>query len=283
MRRVFVRDTATSRIAAVEALPSTPATAVEVAAAGFGVALDPSDTAAYATIGVCVDNPTASPVVLRPGEFLYVPRGFKKLYLFNTLGWLIARCKAENRPAGRLTLLVTETASDAVKFTDRGFTGARGGGQVNAGEVAATVVPIHNGLDLGWNGQLTPHIPLTGVRKMRVAVFPAGLAGSLGATVVPADFAATLRPWVLLAMKSDTDKVALQPAPFGGWQSQPWADIAAEPGLVTWLPHSAGDIQATGTDCVFEFDVPSGLMLAFQLLAVAGTGVSKVWVGAEVY
>jgi hypothetical protein len=125
------------------------------------------------------------------------------------------------------------------------------------------------------------------VRKVRVAVFPAGNAlGSIkfGPQVPPpADFAATLRPWVCVAMKTDADKTALQPAPFNGWQAQPWADVGDEPGAPLWLPHSAADVQASATDCIFEFDVPSGLMLAFQRLALAGTGVANVWVAAEVY
>src|SRR5690349_15001785 len=130
MRRVFIGNRT------VEGLPATPDVAVEVAAAGYGVCLDPAMTAAYATVGVCVDSLQASPIILRPGEFLYWPAGFRRLYLFNTLGTLIARALPENRPAGRLALLVTETNAEAVHFADLGYTAPRGGGQVNQGEVA---------------------------------------------------------------------------------------------------------------------------------------------------
>jgi hypothetical protein len=272
MRRAVANVTAV--VANVEDLPSAPEAALKVEIAGYSLMLDPAATAPYALVGVMVDAvKLASVHLMRPGDRLDVPSGFKKLYMFNAMGWVTAGALAANMPAGRLELLVAESLTDDFPRyrSDHPLANAIAS-QVNQGEVNALAAPSYqHQANLGWGAQLTPLVPLTGVRKLRVTVFPAqNAAGSITFEdpYPPVGFAAQLRPWVLSLVKSDVDKTLVATGPFNGWRGPLWAP--ADPQVLVWSPHSAGDVNASATDCVFEFDVPSGLLLGFQLVALAG-------------
>jgi hypothetical protein len=270
---------------ALEDLPSTPATAGRVSLGGYSITLDPSATVPYAIVGVMVNEQNTSRVhLLRPGDRLNVPRGFKELWVFNALGWLTDPIAAATRTAGRISLSVTTTPDGPyVQYDQRNFAPARAG-LAWQGIVTLTNDPAASGyLSIpsdAFIGNVSPVIPLSNVQRMRVVVAPMAAGSAFINGAIPGDFAATLRPYVLMPVH-DFAAGPVFTGPVGVHPSTPWK--TPDKVVYYWVPHVAGLMTASPTECEFELSVPSGLAMAFRRMTLAGTGVADLFASVEVY
>jgi hypothetical protein len=267
----------------LESLPATPALALPVVAHGYALQLDPHTTAPYALVGVMFDRRDAATVVLmRPGDVVQRPQGFREMFVFNAMGWLPARMNASSRPRGQFSLLVGDRPGEFIVPPPDARPATYKAGRISLVDCGDGSQPGDTqAANLGF--PQAPFVPLHGVRRIRATVIPR-LNTNVAPIYPPGDFIANFFGWVMVMLPRGAGGGLdfTQNLPLNPWDD-PLADATRTQAV--WVPHAAANINATGTECVFEFDVPSGLVCNWQIASatLAGTNVASALLAIEVF
>lgn len=245
-----------------------------VAEQGYTLTLDPEYTAPGAAVAVHFGDASAA-TILRPGDTLEVPGGFRDFWCWNAHGWVLDTFLSFSpavTPGGACAFLVGK-APGAMPWYRRNVTARGAAALLNAALVVAIGVPT-----FGTNKSLAGLVPIvsSGLAGVRVAVIP-WANGTSKLVAAPADYAVTIRTWVLTQAAGDAAQV---------YKARPLGTADAPDACGVWCPLSGGDMVASQNVQVFDRAIPAGaLALAFGATTAQpyGTAIGGAYLTVEGY
>lgn len=274
--RLFPNVAAATSAEALANMVATPGKPVDVGFTAYTLTLDPEFTTPGARVAVEFIK-GGFRHVMAPGDTLEVPQGFNRFFAYD--GHEASRDAVgdlfDTDPFGFVSWLAGRTRG-ARPYYDGRVPGPRAAVSV----LTRGNVSMENSLDVDGPNQAGsfeyPWIITAGLRGIRVYVQP--LDASEEPISAPADFAATLMPWIVTANRnegSDPDS----------WGADGGVGFEHDETQFKWYPGSNGNLAATRYQRVFDVEVPNGALgMTWSLVAaLAGTGVSHVHIVVEGY
>jgi hypothetical protein len=260
---------------------NAPGLRVPTAGPTRAVMLDPEFTSPGSIIAVMPKGGSIEDAqYLRPGDIAIFPEAVESFYAWNVLGrfwandWQNAAAFWPSSQQVRVAFLAAESPELLVER--QRLTPAR-----------QKLSVLHSGAMLAADMNVTtaPRFVFfaSGLRALRISVLPLTALGKV-VTPTPADFAATVRPWVVVGGTVDEGipgELAFVPVTADGSLDGPLSRKTTTP---LWVPNMDGDLAVTADQMTFDREVVAGALgFGFSFPMMAGTGVTTVLLQLEAY
>lgn len=246
------------------------------------LAVDPATTSPNVFVGVST-SPDEDPRYLRPGEFITFDKPQRQFWIYNPTPNMIAKTLTLplngtgvripmtgvlNGVLGTMSLLASEDPRAVESLRANPTRPLPSAAVIGMSPITATDPSVGDVTD-------SLFVPVAGLEHLRLRLVCLGALDALIAA--PADLAGTIRVWTrarlpLTGPGADLNYGAISNVTVdeGGWPEYGGATFAA------WQCDSTIDVAINNTRLAIEYDVLGEDMVLFQVIGLAGAGVTGI-------